>query len=83
MKISIIVPFKVLKHNADKYNSLENKYTWNFDLTNNTKSNIYIEFDTNEISQNYYIYLVVSFLCIIILLFILIFLKKHKGRNKV
>lgn len=82
-EISIIVPFKVLKHNADKYDIKNNKYTWNFDLTSKTKNNIYIEFDTNEIAHNSFYRYILLFCCIILFLIFIFFMKKSFKRNKI
>lgn len=64
-EISIIVPFKVLKHNADRVE--DNKYIWKFDLTDKTKNSISIEFDSkNKISKSFVTSYIIIFLLLII-----------------
>lgn len=82
-KISIIVPFKVTKHNADNYDMLTNKYTWNFDLTDRTKKNIYIEFDKNVLINHIYLYIVGIAFLILIIICLSVFIKKNIKRNKI
>lgn len=80
-KISIIVPFKVIKHNADSYDRLTNKYTWNFDLTDKTKSNIYIEFDKKILVNNIYLYVIGLSIALLIAFILLIYFIKKRKRN--
>lgn len=85
--ISIIVPFKVISHNADSYDAALSKYTWNFDLTDKTKSNIDIVFDTKYVEENNLILIVLlsSFILLIItfIIIFLIFKKKNKNCNDI
>lgn len=46
-KINIKVPFRVLKNNADDYDSTTNTYTWNVTSDTDYKE-IYLEFDTTK-----------------------------------
>lgn len=66
-KIEIIVPFKVVEHNADEYDKDTNKYIWNVNSSND--KNIYIKFDSSkkDNKNNYDIIFVIGLGFIIIL----------------
>jgi len=84
-KISITLPFKVKKSNADNVDKKNNTYIW--ELNADESKDIYIKFDTKkEVSYdqvNYTSYMVVgcAFCCILIVIYI--FYNKHKLNNKV
>lgn len=85
-EIIISLPFKVSKHNADKVSG--NKYIWNFDLTDKTKSDIYIEFDSkNNISMKKNNYIIFGGFILLILVASFIVYKYYKfaqdTRNKI
>lgn len=81
----ISLPFKVLSHNADRVEG--NKYIWNFDLSENTKDDIYIKFDSNKKSgdsnYSFIILLGISVLIISFITFMIIrffYLRKSKDK---
>ena len=80
--ISIELPFKVLKHNANEVNN--SRYTWNIDSFKGDK--LYIEFNTkiHSSSQNVYYYIIaIVAVVLIIIITLFIFIKKMKTSNKV
>lgn len=87
-EISIVVPFEVVKHNADRVDEKNHKYTWKFDLTDSTKKNILIEFDSNKIAKtsnhDYLIFLIylLGFVAFGYFIFVL-FKTKQKNRNDI
>ena len=79
-EIVINVPFDVIENNADKVDG--NKYIWNFDLTDNTKNNIYIKFNTNVLSKDKKISIIVIIAVALIVLFGSIFIYRRYKRLK-
>ena len=81
--VSVILPFKVIGHNADKYDKTTNTYTWNINI--DEPKDIYIEFDTNLLKKEstmYIIYIIGALLIIAAITFIIIYFKKNKEANK-
>ena len=82
-EVTIELPFKVIKNNADKVDKKKNKYSWN--LKTGEEKDIYIEFNTNSYVNvidkvsNYFLII----LPIFVLLIIIIFYKKKRKSNKI
>lgn len=84
-EVSITLPFKVKKSNADSVNKNTNTYTWN--LTDDESKDIYIKFDTNKIATNkenkYIDYLIIGVIFIVIGFVITVIYKKSKLNNSI
>ena len=84
-EVSIKLPYKVKKNNADSINKKTNTYTWN--LTDDKSKDIYIKFDTNKIAKykenKYTDYLVIGGIFIIIGIIISVIYKKNKENNSI
>lgn len=82
--ISVTLPFKVLKENADKYNSKTNTYTWNINYDD--EKEIYLQFDSNKMikqqRKSMTVYIIIVFL-IGIIVSVFFVLKKIKRNNKI
>ena len=83
--VSITLPFKVNKNNADSVNKSTNTYIWN--LNDIEGKDIYIKFDINKKADykesNYSTYLILGGLVIGIIIFIYIIYNKNKLNNEV
>lgn len=81
--VSVILPFKVIEHNADNYDKATNTYTWKIDI--DEPKDIYIEFDTNLLKKDsfmYIVYIIIGALIIAAVAFLTIYFKKNKEANK-
>ena len=78
--IEIILPFKVLEHNADNYDSTTNKYTW---LINSASDkNIHISFDSHKvIKKTDYDFIIVIVLLFLFLLSTFLIIKIYRNRQ--
>lgn len=83
--VSITLPFKVKKSNADNVDKKSNTYTW--DLDDQSAKDIYIKFDSKNKyvykENNYikYIFLVIGLIAIISIVYIIY--NKNKQNNKI
>ena len=82
-EVTIELPFKVVKNNADKVDKKKNKYKWN--LNTSEEKNIYIEFNTNSYAKgfeenNYYFIIIIPIIGLLVCGIIYI---KKKKRNKI
>lgn len=81
--VTITIPFKVIEHNADKVDSINNEYTWNIIKEDNKE--IYVKFDTNKPLKDkvdYFIYIVIFIVVIVLLIFLSKLNKKRKETNE-
>jgi len=81
--VTITIPFKVIEHNADKVDSINNEYTWNIIKEDNKE--IYVKFDTNKPLKDkvdYFIYIVIFIVVIVLLIFLSKLNKKCKETNE-
>ena len=79
--VSINLPFKVLKHNADKVKN--NTYIWNINSFKGKK--IYLKFDSkknNETELNFIGIIVIGIIVLIASGIIILFIKKNKEKNE-
>lgn len=84
-QVKIIVPFEVISHNADSYNSDNNIYIWKFDESNEEKE-IKITFNKikkveKELPIPYIIIGIVIVIILIIFVSVSNFIHSNKGRN--
>lgn len=83
--ISITLPFKVKKSNADLIFEETNTYTW--ELNDKESKDIYIQFDTTKTyeyeSKNYISYIIIVILTIGVLIVIYNFYIKNKINNEI
>lgn len=76
-EIELIIPFKVIEHNADKYDKDTKKYTWNVNSSND--KTIYIKFDSKKkIKTSNYDIIFISGLGLIVILAIYLVVKKYQ-----
>ena len=76
--VNIIVPFKVLEHNADDVDLSNNKYTWYVNSSND--KTIYIKLDSNKKANNWDLYIILGSLLLIGLLTYIIIQKYKKSQ---
>lgn len=76
--VNIIVPFKVLEHNADNVDLSNNKYTWYVNSSND--KTIYIKLDSNKKANNGDLYIILGSLLLIGLLTYIIIQKYKKSQ---
>lgn len=87
--VNIIIPFKVIKSNADNVN--KNIYTWNINKSNkyktiefsyeenNKKNNVNIKINEKSYNINYAYIILISFIIFILLIIIFIYIKNKKN----
>lgn len=84
-EVSITLPFKVKKNNADSINKKTNTYTW--ELNGSKGKDIYIKFDKTEFAsykENKYIdYIIIGLILLVIGIVITIVYNKNKKNNEV
>lgn len=81
--VSITLPFKVKKSNADNVDNKTNTYSWK--LNDHEAKDIYIKFDINKEASykqvNYIPYIIVSCVFICVFIIVYVFYKKYKLNN--
>lgn len=82
--ITLVVPFKVIEHNADEVDKLSNEYTWHINKEDGKE--IAIKFNSNKPlkdQNDYIIYIFIVLSIIIIIMFLYNFNNKRKKSNKI
>ncbi len=79
--ISIVLPFKVLEHNADEVNSDKNIYIWYINSSND--KTIHIKFDSTKKNNNLnYIFILVIGLAVIVTLVSIVIVRIYNNKQK-
>lgn len=83
--INIVLPFKVVNHNADSFDEDTNTYTWNFNEDTEERE-ITITFNKTIEKPFNSIYIIIGIGIVVVLIIFLIiskFMDTHKDRNKI
>lgn len=81
--VSISLPFKVVKNNADNYDKNTNTYTWYIDI--DEPKDIYIKFDTTKVAKDmsYITYIGIGSIFIVaVFILIKVYINKSEKANK-